>query len=130
MSLRSRLKTMVDGLPDGASVTLPAGEIRAMLEEEPESEKEDRLADLTVEEVAEEFDRSVSAVRAWCQQGRIPGAYKLRNREWRIPPAGIRAFQEAEANGNGRPPARTGPSKGDDDLGGWRDHMHQNGEKR
>lgn len=123
MSLRRRLREMVAGLPEGASVTLPVGEIRELLDEEPESERENRLADLTIEEIAEEFDRSESAVRAWCQQGRIPGAYKLRGREWRIPVDGVRAFQEAEANGGGAPARATAGPNGDDDLGSWRDHV-------
>lgn len=126
MSLRSRLRDMVSGLPEGASVTLPVAEIRELLDEEPE--REDRLADLTIEAVAEEFDRSESAVRAWCQEGRIPGAYKLRGREWRIPVEGVRAFQAAEANGNGRPARTTAGPGGDDDLSSWRDEL-QNGDE-
>lgn len=119
---------MVDGLPDGASINLEAGAIREMLDEEPESEREGRLTDLTIEEVAEEFDRSESAVRSWCQQELIPGAYKFRGREWRIPPEGVRAFQRQEAEGD-LSPARAAevPGRGgDDDLSSWKEH-YQNG---
>lgn len=123
MSVRERLRRMIDGMPPGSSISLPVDEVRQLLDEEPESDREDRLADLTIEELASEFDRSESAVRSWCQQGRIPGAYKLRNREWRIPAEGVRAFQAAEANGNGAPARATAGPDGDDDLGSWRDHV-------
>ena len=44
---------------------------------------------LTVEEAAKQFKRSPSTIRSWCRDGRLPGAYLLRNREWRIPPAAM-----------------------------------------
>jgi len=36
-------------------------------------------------------------LRGWCEAGRFPGAYKLHDREWRIPLAAIEAFRVSRA---------------------------------
>lgn len=56
--------------------------------------------------------RKPSTVRGWCEAGKLPGAYRLRGREWRIPPAALAAIQQAEHE----PVTSGGPV----DLGGWR----------
>lgn len=57
--------------------------------------------DLTVPDVAARFDKAPTTIRDWCRQGRFPEAYRLRGREWRIPPADVEAFIEAERNPEG-----------------------------
>ena len=55
--------------------------------------------DLTCPEIAARLGRKASTIRSWCAEGRFPGAYRLHNREWRVPPAGLKAFQEAARGG-------------------------------
>ncbi len=74
------LEDLLAELPDEALV--PVAWIRGQLGVRA-------VVGLTVEEAAEQFHRSPSTVRAWCRDGRLPGAYLLRNREWRIPPAAM-----------------------------------------
>ncbi len=67
---------------------------------------------------AVELGRSVSAVRAWLAEGLIPDAYKLRDREWRVPPAGLRGFLNGQADTEREfKPALGNKSS---DLGLWR----------
>lgn len=35
-------------------------------------------------------------MRAWLEAGRFPGAYKLRGRDWRVPPDAVEAFKARE----------------------------------
>lgn len=53
---------------------------------------------LTVREVAEAADRAPSTVRTWCADGRLPGARRLRGREWRIPRTALQALLEGETS--------------------------------
>lgn len=59
---------------------------------------DEQLADLTVEDVADELGRRPATVRGWCRSGRIQGAYRLRGREWRIPRSSLRQFFQNEAS--------------------------------
>lgn len=100
------------GLPDDALV--PVRWVRAL----SHVEGAQQLADLTVSELASELDRSAATIRGWCGSGKIPGAYRLRGREWRIPPSAVRRFLEHEAS-------ERNESAGHDvahpiDLGTWR----------
>lgn len=79
------------------------------------------IGDLTVSEVAEEFGRAESTVRTWLGQALIPGAYRLRGREWRVPPAALRQFLDREAER-----AQNGHVNGSSeaaDLDSWRRHF-------
>jgi hypothetical protein len=84
----------------------------------------------TVAEVALQLHRSPSTVRGWCEAGRFAGAFKLNGRDWRIPPAAVERFLDAQ-----RPTApsaadparaarpRTGRGRSID-LGAWRKEAH------
>lgn len=101
------LRDDLDGLPDDALV--PVGWIRDRL-------SDDRavggpVADLTVQEVAEELDRAPSTVRGWLGSGDLEG-YRLRGREWRVPREALVAFLDEERGG--------GREEGSADLGSWR----------
>ena len=52
--------------------------------------------DQNVGQLALRFGRKDSTVREWCEAGLFPGAYKLRGREWRVPFAGVLAFEKQE----------------------------------
>jgi excisionase family DNA binding protein len=115
MTLLELLRAMVGPLPPGASLTLPADWLRAKLEGNGEDEAS---ADLTIEEVALQTKRAPSTVRGWLNQGLISGAYKLRGRDWRIPPKALRDFLEAEKEA---PRGRRGSSPNRPvDLTAWR----------
>ena len=81
-------RSAVLALPD--DVMVPVGWVRPLLENGNGSTR-DPLG-LTVPEVAERTGRALSTVRTWCSQGRLPGAKRLRGREWRIPPESLRAL--------------------------------------
>jgi excisionase family DNA binding protein len=99
MTLEDRLARMVDGLSDGQSVLIPVVEIRAWLQT---SHDRDEMmggaftVDLTVEEVATHMGRRASTIRGWLNSGRIPGAYRLNGREWRVPVSALQSFQEQQ----------------------------------
>ena len=121
MTVLDRIRQIVAAVPNGASVTLPVAELRGWIEEDGEELTHDGQAlvvDLTVEDIAQQFDRTPACVRGWCRAGRLPGAYRLNGREWRIPRAALAAYIEAEKSGqsNGRAAVLSGAV----DLGAWR----------
>jgi hypothetical protein len=52
--------------------------------------------DLTVSDVAGMFGRKPGTVRGWCEAGLFEHAYRNRGREWRIPRAALRVFQDRQ----------------------------------
>ncbi len=115
VSIRARLEAMVEGMPEGASVSLPVDWIRELLEEEPPPGEVPDLLDL--EQASKIVGRAVSTVRTWCNQGEIEEAFKLRGREWRIPRRAFVAFLRCQG-GDDTP--TSSPSRGSADLGSWR----------
>ena len=83
-----------DALPDTALV--PVGWVREMIEGMDPGGREHEALGLTVQQFATEADRAPSTVRTWAVEGRLPGAQKLRGREWRIPRAALRALLEED----------------------------------
>ena len=75
-------------------VTFPAPWLRAALEVEPPVPM-----DLTCAQAGVLLNRAESTIRGWCQSGAIPGSYRMRGREWRIPTASLRAYQERQGGG-------------------------------
>ena len=114
VSLRARLEAICDGLPPGSAVTLQADWLREQLATEPEDEA---LADLTVEQVAAELDRSPSTIRGWLGSGELSG-YRLNGREWRVPRAAVREYLDGQRNGTGKEARRTNAKAAD--LSAWR----------
>lgn len=92
MTALERLRQAAELAPPGTSLTLTR---EALLEA---LGGVDRLAgpDLTVAELAKRFQRAPSTVRAWLEGARLPGAYKLNGRDWRVPPEAIGAFRAAQ----------------------------------
>ncbi len=120
MNLSTRLRQLAEALPPAGSVVLTRADLMALLEEDGASTTDDGHVDLTVEQVAEKLGRAPSTIRNWVREGRIPGAYKLRGRENRIPRAALRSFLEREANSTNR--ASTPQTKAVD-LSAWRNHI-------
>ena len=112
---RSWLATLAE-----ARALVPASEVLERLPVLTEGAGVDPLAALDVDAAGDVLGRSPSTVREYCRQGFLPGAYRQRGREWRIPLEAIRAFQTEEA----REAAQTngaGERRVDDvDLTSWR----------
>lgn len=122
-----QLRRLHTALPEGGSVTLSKADLGRLLEAKAERVVEgDCEVDLTVAQVAEKLDRAESTVRGWCAREVIPEAYKLRGREWRIPRAALRRFQQREAKNE--PNDGTKPRRREDvSLSAWRKHRNGNG---
>lgn len=90
-TLRDRLNRIRSALPSPASaVTLTGADLDQLLGAPDEV---DPIGDLTVQEIAAEIGKAESTVRTWLtSNGGIPGAYKLHGREWRVPPAALKAY--------------------------------------
>lgn len=71
--------------------------------------------DRTVRDLATIFGKRPSTVRAWIERGDFPGSYKLHGKEWRVPPAALDAFQQAQRSCGATPHARART-----DLAAWR----------
>lgn len=112
-----RLRQALDPLPDTA--TVPVGWIRDLLGSVGTSS----LVDATVEEVASVIGRAPSTVRGWCRQGRLPNAYRLHGKEWRIPTESLKALREG-ANDSKHSSRRTA------DLGSWRQARNRHQQQR
>jgi excisionase family DNA binding protein len=80
-------------------------------------------ADLTVAELAVRFGRSRSTIRMWLEAGKVGGAYRFQNREWRVPARMLAAFEESERERAAKPrgiePVRA-TAGGVVDLSEWR----------
>ena len=73
----------------------------------------------TVLEVAAATNRAASTVRTWCAEGRLPGARRLRGREWRIPTAALQTLLDHGGAERPKAVARLPVPRGG--LGAWRD---------
>lgn len=119
-NLEARIRRMIDGLPQGASITLSRSTLEDWIDDETESEPPARarepVADLTVEEIAEAHGKAESTIRGWLAD--VPGTYRLGN-ELRVPREAWRKYLDSlSENGAGeRPKVR---SKRSADLGSWR----------
>ena len=97
---RGRLRTAVESLPAGCSLTLSRELLLQVLsdrsEGDPIAEDPGALAaDLTVPEIARLFGRSPNTVRQWLESGKLQG-YKLLGREWRVTRSAVEAFQREQ----------------------------------
>ncbi len=74
--------------------------------------------DLSARDLGAHFDRSASWAKAEIRAGRFDGAYRLPNREWRVPEASVEAYRAAQ-RGHGAPiPASAGRRRGG--IADWR----------
>lgn len=123
MSLRTAIETLVAAVPPGTMVPV------AWLADQLTAEAPASVAvtttgelDLTVEQLGARIGRKPSTVRMWLARGELEGAYKLFDREWRIPPSAVVALQRKQAS---RPIRRRAQSADATavDLGEWRRHV-------
>jgi hypothetical protein len=115
--LAASLRALAAALPAGSAVTVPRERLLELLAAAGDVPDAVSSADPTVEAVATRYGRAASTVRGWCESGRFPGAYKLHDREWRIPVAALEAFDDA-ARGRESPAGRHGRRIAS--LGDWR----------
>jgi excisionase family DNA binding protein len=117
MTLADRLRQLVGALPSADSaVTFTRSDLQALLKGAPDDVSPSRPRDLTVEEVAEEMQRSPSAVRRWLIAGDLRG-YKLNGKAWRVPRSALEAYCARQA---GELPDDAPDDEEDVDIGAWR----------
>ncbi len=117
----AELRRAIEALPPGVGVSLTREYLLEVLPAGPAAAPEG-AAELTIEDVARRFGRSRSTVRGWLEARRLPGAYKLRGRSWRIPPAALEVFVAAEqwALPSRQAPAPVRRLRRGESLGDWR----------
>jgi excisionase family DNA binding protein len=120
MDATKRLLNLADALPVGGVVQLDARALRRLAGVQADDEPAQPgaavvVVDFTVEQVAEKLGRSASTIRGWLHAGVLRG-YKLREREWRVPPAALAELQASAADEE--PAIDSEPVN----LSGWRRH--------
>jgi hypothetical protein len=111
------LWALAEALPAGAAVPGPREWLLDLLARHGTPAPASAPADPTVEEIAARYGRAPSTVRGWCEAGRFPSAYKLHDREWRIPAAAIEAFEKQQRR---RERPAGGRGRGGRSLSDWR----------
>ena len=119
--LRAALRLVIEAHPTGSSVSLPRELALELLAGEDAPISAPALErDLDCRQLAEFIGRDASTCRAWLARGDFPGAYRF-GREWRVPPATIRAWQERQRAGKtAGNTAVTSPRPKSAPLGAWR----------
>jgi hypothetical protein len=108
-------------LPPGAALLLTREAVESELRAGAGVQALGETTDMTVSEAAARLGRAASTVGGWCAAGLLPGAFRLRGREWRVPLAGLRQFMSDERER--QEPGRTRQPGGDisrANLGAWR----------
>jgi excisionase family DNA binding protein len=119
--LREALRLVVEAHPVGSSVTLLREHALELLDSEAETVRPPSLEeDLTCKAAGAILGRHDSTVRAMCERGEFSGAYRHNGREWRIPPAAVRAYKTAQRTGEPTGAPRARPSGRKADLSAWR----------
>ena len=96
MRLYDRIRRIIEGLPDSASVTLDVATLQGWLQDEPDGVERD----LTVDDVAAFFRRSPTTVRGWCRTGELR-AYKLNGRAYRTTAQAVEEYQDRQQRNGG-----------------------------
>ena len=117
--LRDQLRAMAETVPPGGAITLPRDWLVAALDAEGEPANLPPGVDLTVPDLVRLFGKRPSTVRSWLEAGLLPNAYKLRGKQWRVPPSAVEAFLARERTPDGTPPAPL-PQRGRGSLSDYR----------
>jgi hypothetical protein len=113
--LRAALRLVAESHPAGASVPVLREHLLDLLDGTPTTPAVE--GDLTCRGVGAIIGRHDSTVRAMCERGELPGAYRHHGREWRVPAAAVRTYQASQRAGAGR---RRHATAKPSDLGAWR----------
>lgn len=102
--LRAALRLVAESQPTGSSVAVLREHLLELLEGTTSVPAEPTTppADCTVAEVAARFGRDTSTVRLWIRQGLFVGAYRFRDREWRIPASAVKEYEQRERERGGQ----------------------------
>lgn len=107
---RSWLQTLVE-----AQATIPAAEVLRRLPDGA-TQPHEAGGDMTLKEVADEVGRAKSTVRSWCNSEKLEGAYRLNNRDWRVPRRSLQAFLAGQSTKEFHNEVQIGETSWDD----WR----------
>jgi excisionase family DNA binding protein len=101
---RDALLRLAQALPESTAVPVPRAWLLELLAGVPSPQQAPGAIeiDLTPEEAGSALQRSPVTIRAYCAAGLLPGAYRMRGRQWRIPRTALEAFQAAERRANRR----------------------------
>jgi hypothetical protein len=113
--LRAALRLVAEAYPAGSTVGVLREHLLDLLDGMPETPAVQE--DLTCVTAGAILGRHASTVRAMCERGELPGAYRQHQREWRIPPAAIDSYRSSQRTS--RPTRKTDTT----DLGNWRRHL-------
>jgi hypothetical protein len=123
MTLAGRLRAMMDALPPSGQLVLTRTSLAELLADEDCGTLAGAAGvDLRVEDVGRLLNRAPSTIRTWAAAGRLPGAYLLAGREWRIPRSAIAAMQ-IEAAARFHTPSERATRNRPADTGEWRQHV-------
>jgi hypothetical protein len=114
--LRAALRLVAESHPTGSTVAVLREHLLDLLDGTP-AEAPQPLGDLTCKAAGAILGRHASTLRAMCERGELPGAYRQHGREWRIPPAGLEAYRAQQRAP--RPTQRANCAE----LSGWRRHL-------
>ncbi len=100
-SIEDTIRQMIAPMPTGSAVMLPVDWLRTVLDGAEVSSTAAAQAspalamDYTIGQVATLIGRKPSTVRGWCGAGLLT-AYRLNNRDWRIPADALQEFQRTQ----------------------------------
>lgn len=103
MSISDALRTLAEASPPGTNISVSREVLLSAFSGDSSSPNSGLIKDLTVAQVASHFGRSPGAVREWLNKGFVPGAYKLRGKAWRIPPAALKGLADPSTLPPNRP---------------------------
>ena len=115
--LRAALRLIAESHPTGSVVGVLREHLLDLLDG-TEAKPPEPVGDLTCKAAGAILGRHASTVRAMCERGELPGAYRQHGREWRIPPAAMESYRKHQ-----REPRRLCKPGTAADLGGWRRHL-------
>ena len=96
---RSALLALAAEWPAGQPVPVPLDWLLDLLgtTSTPNTVEESVIGmDMNCRQLAEALGRDASTVRGWVARGEFPGAYRLNQREWRVPPEALRQWQDRQ----------------------------------
>jgi hypothetical protein len=120
-AVRDALRVLAAELPSDAVLPVPVRIVLALLKNDETDRCEEREGgDLSIRELAVEFQRATSTVRGWLARGDIDDAYQLQGRAWRIPRASVQRFREKQQAASRRDTGRAKHRTTQASIGQWR----------